>query len=110
MNDIIVFIGVVLIAFFVVKRFVTIKRFNSTEEYLEYKKEKEEEDFLEDDEEWDDELIDKKSFNFLFVGAIATILFLFFGLFTGNTIYFILILFVITAILYLYYMPPSNKF
>lgn len=109
MSEVIIFLGVAVVMFLIVRRFISVKRFNSTDEYLDYKQKKEEE-LRELEEEWDDELIDKKSFNFLFIGAVATILFLIFGLFTGNSFYFVLILFVITAVIYLYFSTPNSKF
>lgn len=109
MSGVVIFIVVALVTFFIVRKFISIKRFTSSEEYLEYKQ-KEKELLEEEEEEWDDELIDKKSFDFLFIGAIATVLFLIFGLFTGNSFYFIAILFVITAVLFIHYLPPNNKF
>lgn len=104
-----IFIVVAFVVFMIVRKLFTIKRFDSKEEYLQYKREKEK---LreEEEEEWDDDFIDKESFDFLFIGAVATILFLVFGLFTGNTFYLILVVFIITAALYLYYFPPRGKF
>lgn len=109
MYGIIVFIVVAILAYIVARKFFTMKRFDSNEEYLKYK-EKQKELLEQEEEEWDDEFIDKKSFDFLFLGAVATILFLICGLFTGNSFYFILILFVITAMLYLYFYPPKGNF
>ncbi len=109
MSGVVIFIVVAVVTFLIVRKFISIKSFKSSEEYLEYKR-KEKELLKEEEEEWDDELIDKKSFDFLFIGAVATILFLIFGLFTGNPFYFIVILFVITAALFLHYLPPNNKF
>ncbi|MTH29317.1 hypothetical protein GJV77_05200 [Myroides pelagicus] len=104
MNVTIVVIGVVVIAILVLRRYFTVNRFNSTEEYLTNKEKELEE------EEWEDELMDKESFNFLFLGFIATLLFLIVGLFTGNDLYWNMILFLITAFLFLHYLPPNNKF
>ncbi|MEK6452384.1 MULTISPECIES: hypothetical protein [Myroides] len=109
MSAVVVFFVVAIVTFLIVRQFFTVKSFKSKEEYLEYKQ-KEKELLEQEEEDWDDELIDKKSFDFLFIGAIATILFLVFGLFTGNSFYFILVLFVITAALYIYYLPPKDKF
>ncbi|MEC4117383.1 hypothetical protein [Myroides phaeus] len=109
MSVLVVFFVVVLVVFFIFRQFVSIKRIKSKEEYLEYKQ-KQKELLEQEEEEWDDELMDKKSFDFLFIGAVATILFLVFGLFTGNSFYFILVLFIITAALYIYYLPPKDKF
>lgn len=109
MSDVIIFIVIAFVTFFIVRKFISVKSFKSSDEYLEYKQ-KEKELLKEEEEEWDDELIDKKSFDFLFIGAVATILFLVFGLFTGNSFYFIMILFVITAVLFIHYLPPNNKF
>lgn len=105
-----VFIVVAFVVFMIVRKFFTVKQFDSKEEYLQYKREKEKLREEAEEEEWDDDFIDKESFNFLFIGAIATILFLVFGLFTGNAFYLILVVFIITAALYLYYFPPSGRF
>ncbi len=57
---------------------------------------------MKEEDEFDD-LIDKETFNFLLAGAIATLLFLIIGLFTGNPLYFYLIVFLITTLVYVYY-------
>ncbi len=56
-----------------------------------------------EDEDWDDidDLVDKEEFDFLLIGIIATVLFLLVGFFTGNTIYFYLMIFIISAIVYI---------
>lgn len=123
MYGIIVFIVVAVLAYVAVRVFSIVRRFDSKEDFLKYyeerekvlKKEKEEEReaeplLEEEEEEWDDDFIDKKSFDFLFLGAVATILFLICGLFTGNSFYFILVLFIITTMLYLYFYPPKGNF
>lgn len=69
--------------------------------------EEKQEDFFSTDkneeEDWDefDDLIDKEEFNFLLLGVIATVLFLLFGFFTGNAMYFYLMIFIISAGVYL---------
>jgi len=109
MYELTIFIVVAILAYFIVRRFFSIKRFNTKEEYLQYKREQEEM-LREEEEEWDDDLIDKKSFDFLFIGVVATVLFLACGLFTGNPFYFVLMIFVITAILFLHYFPSKGDF
>ncbi len=56
-----------------------------------------------EEDDWDefDDLIDKEEFNFLLIGVIATVLFLLFGFFTGNAMYFYLMIFIISAAVYL---------
>lgn len=56
----------------------------------------------EEEDEFDD-IIDKETFNFLLIGATATVLFLIVGLFTGNPLYFYLLIFLITTLVYVYY-------
>ncbi|KUF39365.1 hypothetical protein HX017_01515 [Myroides marinus] len=109
MYEVTIFIVVAFVVFMIARKFFSIKSFDTKEEYLQYKREKEKA-LQEEEEEWDDDFIDKQSFNFLFAGAVATILFLVFGLFTGNSFYFILMIFIITAVLYLYFFPPTGKF
>lgn len=109
MNGLTIFIIVGVVVFIIARKFFSIKSFDTKEEYLQYKKEKEK--MLQDEEEeWDDDLIDKDSFDFLFIGAVATILFLVFGLFTGNSFYLMLVVFIITAVLYIYYFLTRGKF
>lgn len=69
---------------------------------LEEKTKQLERELKEEEDEFDD-LIDKETFNFLLAGAIATLLFLIVGLFTGNPLYFYLIIFLITTLVYVYY-------
>lgn len=61
-----------------------------------------EKEIKEEEEEWDD-LLDKETTNFLLLGAVATLLFLLVGLFTGNPLYFYLTVFLITTLVYVYY-------
>lgn|GEM_PF-4004509 len=70
-------------------------QFEEKAKQLEREIKEEEDDF--------DDLIDKDTFNFLLAGAIATLLFLLVGLFTGNPLYFYLIIFLITTLVYVYY-------
>ena len=69
---------------------------------LEEKTKQLEREIKEEEDDFDD-LIDKDTFNFLLAGAIATLLFLIVGLFTGNPLYFYLIIFLITTLVYVYY-------
>lgn len=69
---------------------------------LEEKTKQLEREIKEEEDDFDD-FIDKDTFNFLLAGAIATLLFLVVGLFTGNPLYFYLIIFLITTLVYVYY-------
>ncbi|MCS4239208.1 hypothetical protein [Myroides odoratus] len=69
---------------------------------LEEKTKQLEREIKEEEDDFDD-FIDKDTFNFLLAGAIATLLFLIVGLFTGNPLYFYLIIFLITTLVYVYY-------
>ncbi|MGG5506109.1 MULTISPECIES: hypothetical protein [unclassified Myroides] len=61
-----------------------------------------EKEMREEEDEFDD-FIDKETFNFLLIGAVATFLFLIIGMFTGNPLYFYLLIFLITTLVYLFY-------
>lgn len=69
---------------------------------LQEKTQQLEKEMKEEEDEFDD-IIDKETFNFLLIGAIATVLFLLVGLFTGNPLYFYLLIFLITTLVYVYY-------
>lgn len=69
---------------------------------LQEKTQQLEKEMKEEEEDFDD-LIDKETFNFLLIGAVATVLFLVVGLFTGNPLYFYLLIFLITTLVYIYY-------
>lgn len=69
---------------------------------LQEKTQQLEKEMKEEEEEFDD-IIDKETFNFLLIGATATVLFLLVGFFTGNPLYFYLLIFLITTLVYVYY-------
>jgi len=69
---------------------------------LEAKTKELEKELKEEEDELDD-FIDKETFNFLLLGLVATFLFLLIGLFTGNGLYFYLLIFLITTLVYVYY-------
>ena len=62
-----------------------------------------EREMKEEEEEDLDDFIDKESFNFLLIGLVATFLFLIIGMFTGNPLYFYLLIFLITTLVYLFH-------
>lgn len=108
MSDYVLVILIVLAAFFIIRRFVEVKTFKSEEEYLKYK---EEQDLLDENSEDElEELVDKNTYKFLTAGLLATILFLIFGFFTDNVLYLYIMLFIITAILFVFCFPPTDKF
>lgn len=78
------------------------KTWSEKKAQLEEKTKQLEREIKEEEDDFDD-LIDKDTFNFLLAGAIATLLFLIVGLFTGNPLYFYLIIFLITTLVYVYY-------
>lgn len=78
------------------------KNWSEKKAQLEEKTKRLEREIKEEEDDFDD-LIDKDTFNFLLAGAIATLLFLIVGLFTGNPLYFYLIIFLITTLVYVYY-------
>lgn len=85
-----------------VKRRSFQKSWSEKRAQLEEKTKQLEREIKEEEDDFDD-FIDKDTFNFLLAGAIATLLFLVVGLFTGNPLYFYLIIFLITTLVYVYY-------
>lgn len=78
------------------------KTFAEKRAQLQEKTKQLEKEIQEEEDDFDD-FIDKETFNFLLIGIIATFLFLLIGLFTGNPLYFYLIIFLITTLVYVYY-------
>jgi hypothetical protein len=108
MNNYVLFVFIALIAFFIVRKFIEVKTFKNKDEYLKYK---EEQEFLEKDlEEGLEKFIDKNTYKFIVAGLIATVLFLVFGLFKDNILYLYILVFLITAVLFVFCFPPKDKF
>ncbi|MDR2224145.1 MAG: hypothetical protein LBE34_15620 [Flavobacteriaceae bacterium] len=107
------FVIVLSTIFFVVGIIVMLNRrgsFNDYKEKWEQEKKKIEQEIEEEDELdfLDDE--EKKALNFLFAGLIGTVLFLVTGLFTGNSMYLILSIFIFTAIVYFISVVSKGPF
>jgi hypothetical protein len=107
------FIMVLSALFFIAGVIVLLNKggfFNGYKERWEEEKKKIEKE-IEEEEEMDflDEE-EKKSVNFLFAGVIGTILFLITGLFTGNSLYVLLAIFIFTAIIYFMNVVSKGPF
>ena len=103
MTELIVLVSVFIVLVVVGKIVNVIKCFKQSDEFKALEKEIEEEEAISDQE-------DNDAVDFLFIGGIGTILFVFFGLFTGELIYYFLVLFIITAVVFVYYLSTNNRF
>lgn len=109
LGTILIFI-LILVVVKLVSFWIKVKKAGGLTAYID--KKNKELDKREQDLEQDsmDDFIDSKSFNFIVVGAVATLLFLVTGILTGNALYLTLMLFIITALIFLFFSPPHNKF
>lgn len=81
--------------------------FEQQKNYIQQERERLEKE-LEEDNEFEDEFL-KEETSFIAIGLLATALFVITGLFTGNQLYSFVGFFIITAIVFIFYLLPKDR-